>query len=283
MLHSSPGEKWISTIFLCPPFHRRALAEQTGCSASFLSQVENGQASPSLSSLERLATALGGLWFSFLSRRRGTKYHCPPQSTCPDESGMVPGRDRIRRLVERGSHLYDSSLNSRWAASVGKRLVLLRMMSALSFIKEKSFSAWTKSSTIWCQVIRRSSQPESIGGGATTHESRWKSLSCGQDPFLKLKAFEVRPCSSGTARPSIAQISNGTSILASSLVESCVSSSRRYIRRPLLRFEPPRGAPVLVIEKDLVSRDDQVFHHAAEVLFRPGQKEEIRANLLPNT
>jgi XRE family transcriptional regulator, regulator of sulfur utilization len=37
----------------------RSLAERTGFSASFLSQVENGQASPSIASMERIATALG--------------------------------------------------------------------------------------------------------------------------------------------------------------------------------------------------------------------------------
>jgi transcriptional regulator with XRE-family HTH domain len=37
----------------------RALAEATGFSASFLSQVENGQASPSIASMERIAMALG--------------------------------------------------------------------------------------------------------------------------------------------------------------------------------------------------------------------------------
>ena len=37
----------------------RGLAEQTGFSPSFLSQVENGQASPSISSMERIATSLG--------------------------------------------------------------------------------------------------------------------------------------------------------------------------------------------------------------------------------
>ena len=37
----------------------RALGEATGFSASFLSQVENGQASPSIASMERIATALG--------------------------------------------------------------------------------------------------------------------------------------------------------------------------------------------------------------------------------
>jgi len=37
----------------------RTLASRTGFSASFLSQVENGQASPSIASMERIATALG--------------------------------------------------------------------------------------------------------------------------------------------------------------------------------------------------------------------------------
>jgi transcriptional regulator with XRE-family HTH domain len=37
----------------------RILADRTGFSASFLSQVENGQASPSIASMERIATALG--------------------------------------------------------------------------------------------------------------------------------------------------------------------------------------------------------------------------------
>lgn len=37
----------------------RALAAECGFSASFISQVENGQSSPSITSLERIATALG--------------------------------------------------------------------------------------------------------------------------------------------------------------------------------------------------------------------------------
>ena len=37
----------------------RALAARAGCSASFVSQVEHGQASPSIASLERLVQALG--------------------------------------------------------------------------------------------------------------------------------------------------------------------------------------------------------------------------------
>jgi transcriptional regulator with XRE-family HTH domain len=37
----------------------RALAVQTGFSPSFLSQIENGQCSPSISSMEKIANALG--------------------------------------------------------------------------------------------------------------------------------------------------------------------------------------------------------------------------------
>ena len=44
----------------------RSLGEQTGFSASFLSQIENGQSSPSLSSMEKIAGALGvTLWQFF--------------------------------------------------------------------------------------------------------------------------------------------------------------------------------------------------------------------------
>jgi transcriptional regulator with XRE-family HTH domain len=44
----------------------RALAEQTGFSASFLSQIENSQCSPSISSMEKIAAALGvTLWQFF--------------------------------------------------------------------------------------------------------------------------------------------------------------------------------------------------------------------------
>jgi transcriptional regulator with XRE-family HTH domain len=40
-------------------FSVRALAARAGCSPSFISQVEHGQASPSIASLERLVQALG--------------------------------------------------------------------------------------------------------------------------------------------------------------------------------------------------------------------------------
>jgi transcriptional regulator with XRE-family HTH domain len=40
-------------------FSVRALAARAGCSPSFISQIEHGQASPSIASLERLVQALG--------------------------------------------------------------------------------------------------------------------------------------------------------------------------------------------------------------------------------
>src|ERR1700689_5807248 len=44
----------------------RALADRVDFSASFLSQIENGQCSPSISSMERIAKALGvTLWQFF--------------------------------------------------------------------------------------------------------------------------------------------------------------------------------------------------------------------------
>jgi transcriptional regulator with XRE-family HTH domain len=46
----------------------RTLAERTGFSASFLSQVENSQASPSIASMERIAMALGVTLGEFFQR-----------------------------------------------------------------------------------------------------------------------------------------------------------------------------------------------------------------------
>jgi transcriptional regulator with XRE-family HTH domain len=53
----------------------RTLAERTGFSASFLSQVENSQASPSIASMERIATALGVTLGEFF---RNTETNPPP-------------------------------------------------------------------------------------------------------------------------------------------------------------------------------------------------------------
>jgi transcriptional regulator with XRE-family HTH domain len=49
----------------------RELGEQAGVSASFLSQVENDQVSPSLNSLQSIATALQVPMFYFLNNSRG--------------------------------------------------------------------------------------------------------------------------------------------------------------------------------------------------------------------
>ena len=48
----------------------RQLGARTNLTASFLSQVENGQCSPSLSSLQRIATALEVPMFAFLDTSR---------------------------------------------------------------------------------------------------------------------------------------------------------------------------------------------------------------------
>ena len=56
----------------------RSLAERAGFSASFLSQVENEQASPSIASMERIAAALGttlGEFFEFMGRNRAGAVH----------------------------------------------------------------------------------------------------------------------------------------------------------------------------------------------------------------
>jgi len=46
----------------------RTLAAKSGFSPSFISQIENGQASPSISSLEKIALALGVTLFEFFGR-----------------------------------------------------------------------------------------------------------------------------------------------------------------------------------------------------------------------
>jgi transcriptional regulator with XRE-family HTH domain len=53
----------------------RAVAEKAGFSASFLSQVENEQASPSIASMERIAAALGvtlGEFFQNAARKKSS-------------------------------------------------------------------------------------------------------------------------------------------------------------------------------------------------------------------
>lgn len=51
----------------------RSVAEQAGFSASFLSQVENEQASPSIASMERIAAALGVTLGEFFQNAAGKR------------------------------------------------------------------------------------------------------------------------------------------------------------------------------------------------------------------
>jgi len=51
----------------------RSLGESTGLTAAFLSQVENDQTSPSISSLQKIATALHVPMFAFLSDETQTE------------------------------------------------------------------------------------------------------------------------------------------------------------------------------------------------------------------
>jgi transcriptional regulator with XRE-family HTH domain len=69
----------------------RALAEQTGFSASFLSQIEHGQASPSIGSMERIATALGVTLAQFFHHAEGAQ-------------GVVVRRDHRDRMNLEWSH-----------------------------------------------------------------------------------------------------------------------------------------------------------------------------------
>ena len=68
----------------------RSLAEKSGFSASFLSQVENGQASPSIASMERIATALGVTMGQFFS---------PPAAALADVE-LVRARSRVTLTSE---------------------------------------------------------------------------------------------------------------------------------------------------------------------------------------
>ena len=71
----------------------RTLARQTGFSPSFMSQVENGQVSPSISSMERIARAVGLTLGEFFDSVTG------------GEGGLIV------RVADRGS------LSSRWSAA----------------------------------------------------------------------------------------------------------------------------------------------------------------------
>ena len=88
----------------------RTLADRTGFSASFISQVENGQASPSISSLHKIADALGVTLGEFFTEADGESSLIVRHSERPrlDSSwssahiealGPAPGSRQLEPLV----------------------------------------------------------------------------------------------------------------------------------------------------------------------------------------
>lgn len=88
-------------------FSLKTLAEQTGFSGSFLSQVENGQASPSISSMERIATSLGvtlGQFFHHAEASHGSVVHRGDRARLNLEWSSA--EIESAGALERGSQLY---------------------------------------------------------------------------------------------------------------------------------------------------------------------------------
>jgi transcriptional regulator with XRE-family HTH domain len=63
--------EWVRRLRLEAEISLRTLASRTGFSPSFISQVENGQVSPSISSMERIADALGVTLGEFFAAAAG--------------------------------------------------------------------------------------------------------------------------------------------------------------------------------------------------------------------
>jgi XRE family transcriptional regulator, regulator of sulfur utilization len=63
----------------------RTLADRTGFSPSFLSQLENGQSSPSLSSIEKITAALGVTLGHFFQGLQGPNSETGRGSLCQDD------------------------------------------------------------------------------------------------------------------------------------------------------------------------------------------------------
>jgi transcriptional regulator with XRE-family HTH domain len=86
----------------------RAFAAQTGLSASFISQLENGQVSPSLGSMQKIADALGVTLGEFFEATK----------TAGDESLVVRPTDR-RRL---DSTWTDARIEALGSMALGRKL-----------------------------------------------------------------------------------------------------------------------------------------------------------------
>lgn len=76
------------------------VAERSGLSVPFLSQVENERARPSRPSLERIADALGTTAVELLAAADPA---CSVDVLRADDEGVTPGQARVRPLV-RGHH-----------------------------------------------------------------------------------------------------------------------------------------------------------------------------------
>ena len=99
----------------------KVLAEQTGFSASFLSQVENGQASPSISSMERIATALGvtlGQFFNHAEASRGSVVRNGDRASLNLEWSLA--EIESAGALDRGSQLYAFLVKLRAGGLSGK-------------------------------------------------------------------------------------------------------------------------------------------------------------------
>ncbi len=75
----------------------RALADRVDFSASFLSQIENGQCSPSISSMEKIANALGVTLGQFFLSANQQVNIVRASDRCPHGPGLVAGRNSIAR------------------------------------------------------------------------------------------------------------------------------------------------------------------------------------------
>jgi transcriptional regulator with XRE-family HTH domain len=94
----------------------RMLAERTGFSASFLSQVENGQSAPSISSIERITRELGvtlAQFFGAMEHKDGglvaEHVHHEWQRHWPDAQLQPVGRRRDRESLAAWAVTLDST------------------------------------------------------------------------------------------------------------------------------------------------------------------------------
>ncbi|WP_067490947.1 helix-turn-helix domain-containing protein [Actinomadura hibisca] len=97
------------------------LADRTGLSAPFLSQIENDRARPSMRSLQRIADALDTTAVQLFAAAGGRKAvdvvrAGPPETTEDGDGGVRPlvrGHQRLHALEFTGSHDWDRAFTHR--------------------------------------------------------------------------------------------------------------------------------------------------------------------------